>query len=318
MVRCGFTSAGTQRWKCSRCKKVRCRRRADNASRNVARLRTRWLSGVSSLSSIAREKNVHRTTLSRRFAHLPHQVKHVPLRRLPNHLTLILDGTKIAVDLVVLIAYEYVSRQPLAWAFVERETYATWHSFLIVISEKHAIGALVSDGQKGLKKAINQLFPTARHQRCMAHVVRLSLAWLTKQPQSEAGRELRSLVGTLRMVRTKKDALRWERALNQWDARHAAFLSEKSINPATGRKWYTHRKLRAVRSLVVNALPGLFYYTRSVHIPNTTNHVEGGINAPLKELLGRHRGITYAQKELLVSQFLYDRRKGKSSTRNAT
>jgi len=110
----------------------------------------------------------------------------------------------------------------------------------------------------------------------------------------------------------------WTKLLKRWDKRHVAFLGEKTLNPETRRKWYTHRKLRAARSLVFNALPDLFHYTTRKHIPNTTNHVEGGINAPLKELLGRHRGITAAQKEFLVSQFLYARRKPKSPTRNAT
>jgi transposase-like protein len=242
----------------------------------------------------------------------------MPLRQLPDTLVLVLDGTRIAFDLVVLIAYEYISHQPLAWAFVEREKFESWGQFLMVIEQKHAVRAFVSDGQKGLKKAIALLFPQALHQRCIAHVVRLSLAWLTKRPQSEAGRELRSLVSTLHRVKTNGDALQWEEDILNWDERHATFLSDKSINPATGRKWYTHRKLRAVRSLVLNALPDLFRYTNDARIPNTTNNVEGGINSPLKELLSRHRGITKKQKMLLVSQYLYNRRREKLPTRNAT
>lgn len=261
---------------------------------------------------------MHRTTLSRRFRHAQERLERIPLRPLPRALVLVLDGTKIAPRLAALIAYEHRSNQPLAWAFVERETFAAWHRFLGKIKDRYAVAAVVSDGQKGLKKALLLLVPTARRQRCVAHVVRRSLALLTRRPQSEAGQELRQLVCALGQVKVRRGAVRWRAALLQWDARHALFLAEKSINPTTGRRWYTHRKLRAVRSLLLNALPDLFHYTADARIPNTTNEVEGGINAPLKELLGRHRGITVQNKRLLVSHFLYGRRMKKSPTRNAT
>jgi hypothetical protein len=300
------------------CETSACRKRSDTTERNIVRGLLAWLTGVTSLSERAKKNGIHRTTFSRRFGRVSAGAQEMPLGQLPDTLVLVLDGTRIAFDLVVLIAYEYTSHQPLAWAFVEREKFETWGQFLMAIERKHAVHAFVSDGQKGLKKAIALLFPQALHQRCIAHVVRLSLAWLTKRPQSEAGRELRALVCSLHRVKTNEEALQWETDILNWDERYAVFLSDKSINPATGRKWYTHRKLRAVRSLVLNALPDLFCYTKDARIPNTTNNVEGGINSPLKELLGRHRGITRKQKMLLVSQYLYNRRRGKLPTRNAT
>lgn len=318
MIRWGYTARGIQRWRCAECETSACRKRSDTATRNTVRGLLAWLTSVAALSDHAKKRGIHRTTLSRRFGRIAVMVRDIPLRQLPETLVLVLDGTKIASDLVVLILYEYTSNQPLAWTFVEREKFETWGQFLMTIERVHSVHAFVSDGQKGLKKAIHLLFPDALHQRCIAHVVRLSLAWLTKRPQSEAARELRSLIGILHAVKTEEDARQWEADILRWDARHAVFLSDKSINPATGRKWYTHRKLRAVRSLVLNALHDLFRYTTDACIPNTTNSVEGGINSPLKELLGRHRGITKEQKKLLVSQYLYNRRTRKLPTRNAT
>jgi Transposase, Mutator family len=300
------------------CEKSGCRKRADTARRNLMRLRDRWLSGFVSLSELAKKKNAHRTTLSRRFARLPDRAEKVPLRRLPRELVLVLDATRIAPDLVTLVAYEQGSRQPFAWMFAERECFGSWYPFLLRIAGSRTVLAVVSDGQKGLKKAAKLLLPSSRRQRCVAHVVRLSLSWLTRRPQSDAGRALRVLVCGLGAIRTRKQAARWEESALRWDRQYAGFLGEKSVNPETGRRWHTHRKLRAVRSLVMNALPDLFHYVTDRRIPNTTNGVEGGINAPLKELLHRHRGITNRQKRSLVSRFLYGRRKEKSPTRNAT
>ena len=189
---------------------------------------------------------------------------------------------------------------------------------LLHVHQRFIPRALVSDGQKGLRKAVKTIFPSIPHQRCLAHIIRLSLAWLTRNPQTDAGKDLRILVRELAQVKTESATKIWRSSFVEWDTHYEEFLKERSVNPATGRKWYTHRKLRAVRSLIVNALPNLFWFTVDSHIPNTTNAVEGGINAPLAELLHRHRGITEEQKKALVRRFLYARRKKKLPTQNAT
>lgn len=318
MIRWGRTVRGTQRWRCPTCGISACRKRSDTAERNTERGALNWLTDFVSLTKRAKKQGVHRTTLSRRFGRTLVEAKRVPLRPLPDSLVIVLDGTKIAFKTIVLVAYEYLSKQPLAWAFVEQEKFETWGQFLLPIDQTHVVHAFVSDGQKGLKKAIHFLFPDALHQRCVAHVIRLSLSWLTKNPQSIAGQELRSLVCVLSSVTTEEDAKTWVSNLLAWNKQHAEFIAHKSINPATGRKRHTHRKLRAVRSLILNALPDLFWYTKDDRIPSTTNDVEGGINSPLKELLHRHRGITKEEKMVLVSQYLNSRRTKKLPTRNAT
>jgi hypothetical protein len=88
----------------------------------------------------------------------------------------------------------------------------------------------------------------------------------------------------------------------------------------TGRKrtwWYTHRNLRAARSLIRNALPHLFTFVRYPQIPRTTNHVEGGINSRLKELIHRHRGLSQDRKQVLVAQHLAQKNRQKPP-RNVT
>lgn len=316
MIRWGRTAAGTQRWQCARCSKGQCRKRTDTAQRNVVRLKERWLLDFVSLTSVAKRIGVHRNTLSRKFGTFYEQTGSVPLNPLSNNPVLVLDGTAISEKILVILAYDFLSDQPIAWSFVKSENFATWHKLLLHISERFIPHALVSDGQKGLGKAIKMLFPGITHQRCIAHVIRLSLAWLTRNPQTEAGKELRILVRELAPVKTDNQAMLWRSAFSDWHGRYAEFLKEKSCSPETNRKWYTHRKLRAVRSLIANALPNLFWYVSDPLIPRTTNAVEGGINSPLAELLLRHRGITEEQKKALVRHFLYARRRRKLPTRN--
>lgn len=318
MIRWGYTRAQSIRWRCVRCRRGQCWKRNDVSLRNRERLQNRWMLGVASLASVARRLRVHRTTLSRRFRALKTSPFRISPRSLARPPVIVLDGTTISKQTVLAVVYDAISDQPLAWSFVSRERFDSWHPLLIRISARYQPHAIVSDGQKGLLKASKSVFPDTPHQRCIAHIIRLSIAWLTRNPQTFAGQELRVLVRMLARTKTPPDARRWRDSFVLWNAYYEPFLKEKSVNHLTGGKWYTHRKLRAVRSLILRALPNMFLFVADRRIPNTTNVVEGGINAPLAELLHRHRGITEQQKKALVTRFLYARRRRKLPTRNAT
>lgn len=318
MIRWGITKQGKQRFRCKACLETAIIRRPDQKVRIIERLFERWLLGASSLTSIAKRVGTHRSTISRKFIGLSFVSHPTPLRQLSQNPILVLDGTTISKNTLLVLAYDVLSNQPIAWSFARRENFVTWHALLLHIRERFIPHAFVSDGQKGLRKAVKMIFPGIAHQRCLAHIIRLSLAWLTRNPQTNAGKDLRILVRELAQVRTEPAAKIWKGSFVEWDVRYGEFLKERSINPATGRTWYTHRKLRAVRSLVANALLNLFWFTVDSRIPNTTNAVEGGINAVLAELLHRHRGITEQQKKALVRRFLYARRRRKLPTQNAT
>lgn len=314
MVKCGYTSAGTQRWKCSRCLKVSCRKRQDVSKNNTSRLMRNWLLGMDSISKISKKIGITRRALTKRFSNIK-KLPRIPLKKLESEIILVLDGTFISKDRILLIAYDLISRQPLAWAFTNRECFSSWFKLLSSIKTKHQVTALVSDGQKGLIKAIQMLFPRVPHQRCIAHIVRRSLAWLTRNPKTEAGLELRQLILKLKNVRSKELVLIWKQYFELWNEKYSEFLKEKSINPLTQKSWFTHRRVRAIRSLIKNSLGSMFWYVANPNIPNTTNVVEGGLNSQLSELLRRHRGITRKQKEALATCFLYSQRKAILSTR---
>jgi putative transposase len=80
----------------------------------------------------------------------------------------------------------------VAWRFAECESYAQWRKLLDALHGKPC--AVVCDGQKGLEKAMFERWPDIFLQRCTVHVERQALAWLTRKPKTDAGRELRSLV----------------------------------------------------------------------------------------------------------------------------
>jgi transposase-like protein len=56
------------------------------------------------------------------------------------------------------------------------------------------IESITTDGHKSILKAIKKSLPDARAQRCLVHIQRMCLLWLTRFPKHLAGLELRQLV----------------------------------------------------------------------------------------------------------------------------
>jgi len=302
------------------------RKRPDLKVHHHRTLFTKWLTGNRSLSEIADDHGVSRRTLARWFTPLWGRIQQPPV---PDHdpcAVYILDGVYLSgrenAALIRVPGHTLFGCRTLtahlSWMFAVRESLASWLAFLRNLP---APDAAVVDGQKGLLAAILCLWPQAKIQRCLVHIERLTRIKLTRQPKTRAGRELLTLVRGLFGVRTRRQRRRWLRAYRRWEQRHAAFLKERSYGePKAGKKrswWYTHRNIRAARSLLRNALPHLFTFVRYPHVPRTTNHVEGGVNSRLKELVHRHRGLPQDRKQVLVTEHLA-RKREKKPPRNVT
>ena len=317
MQRRGRTAAGTQRWYCRSCTSSAVRKRPDTQDRHHRMLFTRWLTGNRSLSEIAHDYGISRRTLARWFAPLWENIQRPPVLIQDPCATYILDGVYLSGRENAALICRTLTAQ-LSWMFAVRESLANWLTFLKTLP---APDAAVVDGQKGLLAAIFYLWPQTKIQRCLVHIERLARIKLTRQPKTRAGRELLTLVRGLFSVRTRRQRRRWLRAYRHWEQRHAAFLKERSYGePKAGKKrtwWYTHRNIRAAGSLLRNALPHLFTFVRYPHVPRTTNHVEGGVNSRLKELVHRHRGLPQDRKQVLVAEHLA-RKKEKKPPRNVT
>lgn len=233
---------------------------------------------------------------------------------------LVLDATTVVPrTCVVLIGQDPGTSRPVSWFFADREKYATWHAFL---SELTRIGTqpqfVVCDGQRGMRAVLRLIWPATQVQRCVIHIHRQARLWLTQHPKTAAGRSLLLIVDGLLAVRTRRQKRRWIRRFHQWLHRYEAFLKERTRHPMAPRRWwYTHRKLRAVRSLLKNSLPDLFRYIGHPEVPRTSNHVEGGVNSRLKELLRSHRGLSAKKRRTLTAYYLAKLQERKP-TRNVT
>lgn len=312
----GKTSSGRQRFYCPVCKKSGTRLRPDRPKKIYFTIFVEWLTGTISLTVIARRLRITTRFLRKLFkpfwSYLPQ-----PKIESKNYDILVVDGLVIVNQLLtILIAHNPQTKRPVSWSFCFRENYQSWLLFLTKLRVVNVNPLfVVCDGQKGLNKALLDIWPSIKIQRCLAHIIRGGKSLLTRKPKTEAGQTLLILVKKLSSVRSKKEKHFWIKDFGNWLRQYESFLKEKSFSFLNEKRWwYTHKKLRRARSLLVNSLPHLFTYIDYENVPRTSNHLEGGINAPIKNLLKTHRGLKPRHRQILVAWYLA-KRQGQKPTR---
>lgn len=314
MIFWGVTKQKKQRYRCQNCKKTGIKKRSDLGFRNKEVLFERWLLQTETLERISKHRHTKSSAIVKKFEGF-WKMKIISVPYLGTGSVILVDGILLGKNSCILIAIDG-DGFPIVWLECMRENTLSWELLFALIQKQISNpSVIVSDGQKGLIRAIQTVFPTIPHQRCMTHVVRLAHAWLTRNPQTNAGKELRRIVGNLYQVHTKDDANKWNEQFSEWQKRYHEFLKEKSVSLETGRRWYTHRKLRAVRSLVLGALPELFTFLDIPNTPRTTNKLEGGVNSPIKALIRHHRGMKLQHRQILVFRFLRARQYKNTNTK---
>jgi hypothetical protein len=166
------------------------------------------------------------------------------------------------------------------------------------------IESITTDGHKSALKAIKKSLPEVKVQRCLVHIQRMCLLWLTRFPKHVAGVELRSLVLILLKIKLSNDRLWWINQLSNWYTRHKDYLSEKTFNEETTRYWYKHKLLRRSYFTIKRALPNMFHYLNNHKIPATTNGIEGYFGH-LKNHLDLHRGLSTKHRINFIKWYIY-------------
>ena len=166
------------------------------------------------------------------------------------------------------------------------------------------IESITTDGHKSALKAIKKSLPDVTVQRCLVHIQRMCLLWLTRFPKHLAGVELRALVLMLLKIKSSNDRLWWINELASWYDRHKDYLSEKTLNENTGRYWYKHKLLRRSYFTIKRALPNMFHYLNNQKIPATTTGIEGYFGH-LKNHLDLHRGLSVKHRINFIKWYIY-------------
>lgn len=170
------------------------------------------------------------------------------------------------------------------------------------------IESITCDGHKSLLKAIKTTCPDVILQRCLVHIQRMCRIWLTMQPKSYPGNDLRLIVNRLHTIQNYEQKNYWIVSLVNWHQQYESYLKEKSYSLQTGRYWYKHRTVRRCFTVIKKALPNMFHYLDNKRIPKSTNGLESFFGH-LKSHVTMHRGLSKAHRRNFIKWYLYFKNK---------
>lgn len=230
MISWGRNKSGTRRFRCLTCKQSFTWNQIINRPLNRFSWFEKWLKGISinQLASFSRKSPI----TIRRAIHwfLKHPPKPNPT---PNPTcNLVLDATWFGRKNCLLVYWDTELKKAQWWRYSQRKETA-WEIIedLERLKEKGVIlRSATTDGSRGIKAAIDYLYPNIPHQRCSVHLQRMALIFLTQNPKTQAGWELRNLAEKLNIIKTHEQHNYWARDFYYWCNKHYSFLKEKSYS----------------------------------------------------------------------------------------
>ena len=295
--------AGKQRFKCKSCGILFTRNDGNQRLENRFVWFKKWILERQTFKTLSRDSDLSVDTLQRTFyAYLKQSPKVKILKRYHVHLRM--DATYFE-GFCMLCYQDHTDGYTQLIRFTNGEHFDEIKEDLDnLIKLGVQIESITTDGHKSILKAIKKSLPNVLAQRCLVHIQRMCLLWLTRFPRHLAGVELRELILMLLRIKTENDHIYWTAALEQWYQQHKAYLQEKTINEQTGRYWYTHKLLRRSYFTIKRALPNMFHYLSNPGIPSTTNGIEGFFSH-LKNHLDLHRGLTPEHRINFIKWYVY-------------
>ena len=294
---------GKQRFKCNTCGVYFTRNDSDQRLLNRFVWFRKWILERQTFKILSRDSGLSIDTLQRIFYSFLERSPTVKILK-RNNVHLRLDATYFR-KFCMLSYQDHTDGYTQLIRFSDGEHYTEIKEDLDnLIKLGVHIESITTDGHKSILKAIKKSLPDVIAQRCLVHIQRMCLLWLTRFPKHIAGVELRRLVSLLLQIKTENDRLYWTNKLDEWHHRHKEYLQQKSYNQTTGRYWYTHKLLRRSYFTMKRALPNMFHYLTNPNIPHTTNGIEGFFSH-LKNHLDLHRGLTTEHRINFIKWYVY-------------
>lgn len=132
--------------------------------------------------------------------------------------------------------------------------------------------------------------------------------WLSSQPKNQAGKDLRKIVSQLHLIQNITERNYWIVSFIKWYETHQSYINEKTVNPDSGRYWYTHKLVRRSFMVIKNALPDMFRYLDNDRIPKSTNGLES-FSGHLKGHVNINRGLSSKHQKQFIQWYLYFKNK---------
>ena len=159
--------------------------------------------------------------------------------------------------------------------------------------------ACVIDGRQGVRYMLEEKGMVV--QLCQFHLKLMVKRYLTNNPVLEPNIELKLIVDSICNKHVSMDEQKFLHQIVNWHGRYRAWLNEKTIDPLTGNKEWTHQDTRKAFNVLKNHLDIIYTYEHypELNIPRTSNRIEGKFGVA-KDKLRNHHGYS---KELKFKIF---------------
>lgn len=245
-----------------------------------------------SLNDFSSTYGVSSSTLKREFKDLWNETVIPKVINLDDKV-LILDAIYLHTGGCMLIAT--TPKKVVTWRYSFcSEDFNSWTMLLQSLTGIPLV--VVIDGRNSLIKAVKTIFPNSSIQRYQFHVLSRCHSLLPSSKQYQKTKcilDFKNLMQEITSIKSKANLAIW--LSNLYDFTHN-YDFELSVNISL-KNAYNH---------LLSSLPYIFTYLLypNYFVPNTTNHLEGGINSTITEILRRHRGLTRYKQIILISHFL--------------
>lgn len=189
---------------------------------------------------------------------------------------------KKLAEYVVLGINEDGYKEVLHIEIGENESSKYWLGILNALKNRGVQDILIlcSDGLNGLKEAIQAAFPNTEHQRCIVHMVRNTLKYVSNKDMKAFAKDLKTIYTA---PDEKTGAKRLDEVTEKW----------KTHYPAAMNKWYDNWDI----------ITPIFKFSAEVRTAfYTTNAIES-LNSSYKRL-NRQRSVFPSGKSLLKALYL--------------
>jgi uncharacterized C2H2 Zn-finger protein len=312
---CGFLGAikwgvqnGHQRYKCKNCGSYFTSTKPYRKSLNLMVWFERWVLGKQTIKQLSQQSGYSEKSLRLWF---DKYLKNYPQWEISRRekVNLMIDGTYFANKVCLVLYRDNRVKATLLYRLTdgewEQEINEDLQNLLDIGIE---IESVTCDGINSIIRSVKKASKIIVLQRCIVHVQRECLIWLTKHPKSEAGVELRKIVSQIHTIKNREQWGYWVVSLVRWEQEYRAYLNQKTFKEDTNRYWFTHKMVRRSFVHIRRALPNMFHYLDNPNIPSNTNSLESFFGH-LKQNISLHRGLSKTHYQNYVKWYLYFRNK---------
>lgn len=305
MIKWGFQE-GKQRYKCKNCGMLFNGSNPKTGFTNKQVWFKAWVLGRQTIKQINFDSGYSERTLKRLFKVYLEQSPVFSVRP-SEKVNLLIDGTYFSNNLCLVLYRDNSIKYTQLYRISDGERYEEMKEDVENLLKLGVqIESITCDGHKALLKAIKKACKHVIVQRCVIHVQRMCRIWLTAKPKSQAGYELKKIVGQIHTINNRDDWGYWVVSLIRWYEENELFIKEKSYSSQTKRYWYKHKMVRRAFITIKRALPNMFHYLDNPEIPKSTNGLESFFGH-LKSHISIHRGLSKKNRENFIKWYLFYR-----------